>query len=58
MKVSTLSEQYRRLEHLLDELRWAMFGKKSEKKLHPDQLPFAVEELQGGLATAKERLSG
>ena len=47
----SLTEQNRRLEHLVRELRRAMFGKKSEK-LHPDQLLLAFEELQGALAEA------
>ena len=50
---SHLEEQNRRLEHLLRELRRAMFGKKSEK-LHPDQLRLALEELEGALAEAEE----
>ncbi len=50
---AALSDQNRRLEHLLDELRRAMFGKKSEK-LDPDQLQLAFEELEGALAEAGE----
>ncbi len=49
----SLTEQNRRLEHLLNELRRAMFGKKSEK-LDPDQLLLAFEELEGALAEAGE----
>ena len=52
-KVASLTEQNQRLEHLLNELRRAMFGKKSEK-LHPDQLLLAFEELEGALAEAEE----
>ena len=52
-EVVSLTEQNRRLEHLLDELRRAFFAKKSEK-LHPDQLQFALEELEGALAGAEE----
>ena len=52
-EVVSLTEQNRRLEHLLDELRRAMFGKKSEK-LHPDQLQLALEELEGALAETEE----
>ena len=47
-----LEEANRRLEHLLNELRRAMFGKKSEK-LHPDQLLLAFEQLEGALAEAE-----
>ena len=47
-----LEERNRRLEHLVHELRRAMFGKKSEK-LHPDQLLLAFEELEGALAEAE-----
>ena len=50
-QVASLTEHNRRLEHLLDELRRAMFAKKSEK-LHPDQLLLAFEELEGALAEA------
>ena len=46
-----LEDRNRRLEHLVRELRRAMFGKKSEK-LHPDQLLLAFEELEGALAEA------
>ena len=48
------TEHNRRLEHLLRELRRAMFGKKSEK-LHPDQLQLAFEALEGALAEAEEQ---
>ena len=47
-----LEDANRRLEHLLNELRRAMFGHKSEK-LHPDQLLLAFEELEGALAEAE-----
>ena len=47
-----LEDRNRRLEHLVRELRRAMFGKKSEK-LHPDQLLLAFEELEGALAEAE-----
>ena len=47
-----LNDVNRRLEHLVRELRRAMFGKKSEK-LHPDQLLLAFEELEGALAEAQ-----
>ena len=47
-----LEEVNRRLEHLLRELRRAIYGKKSEK-LHPDQLLLAFEELEGTLAEAE-----
>ncbi len=47
-----LEEVNRRLEHLLRELRRAIYGKKSEK-LHPDQLLLAFEELEGALAEAE-----
>ena len=50
-RVASLTEHNRRLEHLLRELRRAMFAKKSEK-LHPDQLLLAFEELEGALAEA------
>ncbi len=49
---AALTERNRRLEHLVRELRRAMFGKKSEK-LHPDQLLLAFEELEGALAEAE-----
>ena len=52
-EVVSLTEQNRRLEHLLDELRRAFFAKKSEK-LHPDQLQLALEELEGALAETEE----
>ena len=51
-RVTSLTEHNRRLEHLLRELRRAMFGKKSEK-LHPDQLQLAFEALEGALAEAE-----
>ena len=51
-RVTSLTDQNRRLEHLLNELRRAMFGPKSEK-LHPDQLLLAFEELEGALAEAE-----
>ena len=44
-----LAEHNRRLEHLLRELRRAMYAKKSEK-LQPDQLQLAFEALEGALA--------
>ena len=53
-EVASLAEQNQRLEHLLNELRRAMFGKKSEK-LHPDQLLLAFEALEGALAEAEEQ---
>ena len=49
-----LEDRNRRLEHLVRELRRAMFAKKSEK-LHPDQLLLAFEELEGALAEAEGR---
>ena len=52
-RVASLTEHNRRLEHLLRELRRAMFAKKSEK-LHPDQLQLAFEALEGALAEAEE----
>ena len=51
-RVASLSEHNRRLEHLLRELRRAMYGKKSEK-LHPGQLQLAFEALEGALAEAE-----
>ena len=47
-----LEDRNRRLEHLVRELRRAMFGHKSEK-LHFDQLLLAFEELEGALAEAE-----
>ena len=47
-----LEDRNRRLEHLVRELRRAIYGKKSEK-LHPDQLLLAFEELEGALAEAE-----
>ena len=47
-----LEDCNRRLEHLVRELRRAIYGKKSEK-LHPDQLLLAFEELEGALAEAE-----
>ena len=44
-----LADRNRRLEHLVRELRRAIYAKKSEK-LHPDQLLLAFEELEGALA--------
>ena len=52
-EVATLSDHNRRLEHLLNELRRAVYGQKSEK-LHPDQFQLAFEELEGALAEAEE----
>lgn len=52
-EVVSLTEQNRRLEHLLDELRRAIRGRKSEK-LHPDRLQLALEELEGALAETEE----
>ena len=43
------AERNRRLEHLVRELRRAIYAKKSEK-LHRDQLLLAFEELEGALA--------
>ena len=48
-----LEDVNRRLEHLLRELRRAIYGQKSEK-LHPDQLLLAFEELEGALAEAEQ----
>ena len=53
-RVASLAEHNRRLEHLLRELRRAMFAKKFEK-LHPDQLQLAFEALEGALAEAEEQ---
>ena len=47
-----LEHRNRRLEHLVRELRRAIYAKKSEK-LHPDQLLLAFEELEGALAEAE-----
>ena len=47
-----LEDRNRRLEHLVRELRRAIYGNKSEK-LHPDQLLLAFEELEGALAEAE-----
>ena len=52
-EVAALSDRNRRLEHLLNELRRALHGQKSEK-LHPDQFQLAFEELEGALAEAEE----
>src|SRR6056297_411491 len=41
-----------RLEALLREMRRARFGPRSEK-LHPDQLAFALEEIETAIAEAK-----
>ena len=46
LEVAALSDRNRRLEHLLNELRRALHGQKSEK-LHPDQFQLAFEELEG-----------
>ena len=51
-RVVSLTDRNRRLEHLVRELRRAIYGKKSEK-LHPDQLVLAFEELEGALAEAE-----
>ena len=51
-EVASLTDHNRRLEHLVRELRQAMFGKTSEN-LHPDQLLLAFEELEGALAEAE-----
>ena len=48
-----LEDVNRRLEHLLRELRRAIYGQKSEK-LHPDQLLLAFEELEGALTEAEQ----
>ncbi len=48
----TLAERNRRLEHLVRELRRALYAKKPEK-LHPDQLQLAFEALEGALAEAE-----
>ena len=50
-RVVSLTDRNRRLEHLVRELRRAIYAKKSEK-LHPDQLLLAFEELEGALAEA------
>ena len=51
-QVASLTEHNERLEHLLRELRRALFASKSEK-LHPDQLQLAFEALEGALAEAQ-----
>jgi len=51
-QVASLTEQNERLEHLLRELRRALFAKKSEK-FHPDQLQLAFEALEGAIAEAE-----
>ena len=51
-ELAALTERNRRLEHLVRELRRAIYAKKSEK-LHPDQLLLAFEELEGALAEAE-----
>ena len=51
-EVVSHTEQRRRVERLLDELRRAIFGKMCEK-LHPDQLQLALEELEGAVAVAE-----
>ena len=48
-----LEDQNRRLEHLLWEMRRAVYGKKSEK-LDPGQLQLAFEDLEAALAEAEE----
>jgi len=50
---AALSEHNRRLEHLVWEMRRAVYGKKSEK-LHPDQLQLAFEDLEAAVAEAEE----
>ncbi len=48
-----LEDVNRRLEHLLREMRRAVYGRKSEK-LHPDQLQLAFEDIEAALAEAEE----
>ena len=50
---AALSEQNRRLEHLVWEMRRAVYGKKSEK-LDPGQLQLAFEDLEAAVAEAEE----
>ena len=48
-----LEDQNRRLEHLVWEMRRAVYGKKSEK-LDPGQLQLAFEDLEAAVAEAEE----
>ena len=52
-EVAALTDRNRRLEHLVRELRRALYGKKSEK-LSPGGLQLAFEDLEGAVAEAEE----
>ena len=52
IQVASLTGHNERLEHLLRELRRALFARKSEK-LHRDQLQLAFEAFEGAIAEAQ-----
>lgn len=52
-QVALLREQNRRLEHLLRELRRALYGRRSEK-LSDDERQLAFEDLEGAVSEAEE----
>ena len=52
-RVELLTDTNRRLEHLIDELRRAIYDKKSEKRPLDDR-QLAFEDLEGAVAEAEE----
>ena len=52
-RVDLLTDTNRRLEHLIDELRRAIYDKKSEKRPLDDR-QLAFEDLEGAVAEAEE----
>jgi transposase len=48
-----LTGQNEHLRALIKELQRALFGRRSEKTVHPDQLEFALEDLEQALAEAE-----
>ena len=45
-----LTGQNERLRAIIKELQRALFGRRSEKTAHPDQLQLAVEDIEQALA--------
>src|SRR5918995_6137329 len=48
-----LSGQNEHLRAIIKELQRALFGRRSEKAVHPDQLQLALEDLEQALAEAE-----
>lgn len=52
-RAERLSDQNDRLRAILRELQRALFGRRSEKAVHADQLEFALEEVEQAIAEAE-----